>query len=180
MTALLGVGLCGGLAAAAAPGTVVVATAIEGSGGARRHCHAGWGAMAHRAAVAERVPVLGGPVLWSPRLLLGPEEKATAAATGAVAVDMESGPLSAFAADRGLPFAALRVVLDGPGETLPPALADLLGPGGEVRGRRVLALLGTRPGLAVALVALAGRGRRALTALGKVLAGVLAEPRIGT
>jgi hypothetical protein len=119
-------------------------------------------------------------VLWSPRLLLGPAEKAAAAATGAVAVDMESGPLSAFAADRGLPFTALRVVLDGPGEALPPALAELIGPGGQVRGRRALGLLATRPGLAVALVALAGRGRRALGALGRVLARVLAEPRIGT
>ncbi len=180
VTALLGVGLCGGLATAAAPGTVVVATAIQDAGGGKRPCHAGWGAMAHRAAVAERVPLLGGPVFWSPRLLLSPEEKAAAAATGAVAVDMESGPLLAFAADRGLPFAALRVVLDGPEEALPPALADLIGPGGEVRGRRILGLLGARPGLAVALVALAGRGRRALGALGKVLAGVLAEPRIGT
>lgn len=138
----------------------------------------GWGALAHRAAVTAGIPVLGGTILWSPRLLLTPEEKAAAAATGSVAADMESGPLSGLAAGRGMPFASLRVVLDGPGEPLPPALPALLGPGGEVGGRRLLALLVKTPALAVSLVVLAGRGRRALGALGAVLARVLAEPQI--
>lgn len=177
VTALLGVGLCGGLVRAAAPGTVVVATAIQDAAGGRKPCHAGWGALAHRAAVTAGIPVLGGPILWSPRLLLTPEEKAAAAATGSVAADMESGPLSGLAAGRGMPFASLRVVLDGPGEPLPPALPALLGPGGEVGGRRLLALLVKTPALAVSLVVLAGRGRRALGALGAVLARVLAEPQ---
>ncbi len=177
VTAILGVGLCGGLGPRSAPGTVVVATAIQDAGGGKRPCHAGWGALAHRAAVAAGIPVVGGPVLWSPHLLLTPEEKAAAAATGAVAVDMESGPLFTIAAGRGLPFAALRVVLDGPGDRLPPALPGLLGPGGEVRVGRLLALLVRTPAQAISLVALAGRGRRALGALGRVLATVLAEPQ---
>jgi len=110
-------------------------------------------------------------------LLLTPEEKAAAAGTGAVAADMESGPLLSLAAGRGLPFAALRVVLDGPEEALPGALPALVGPGGEVGGGRLLALLVKTPALAVSLVALAGRGRRALAALGTVLARVLAVPQ---
>ncbi|HEU5393355.1 MAG TPA: hypothetical protein VFV36_01000 [Candidatus Methylomirabilis sp.] len=177
VTALLSVGLCGGLVARAAPGTVVVATAVEEADGGRRPCHAGWAALAGRAAAEAGIPVLGGPLLWSPRLLGSAEEKRAAAATGAVATDMESGPLSRLAAARGLPFAALRVVLDGPGEPLPRALPALIGPGGDVGAGRLLALFLRRPILAVSLLALAGRGRRALGALGSVLAGVLAEPQ---
>jgi hypothetical protein len=47
-----------------------------------------------------------------------------------------------------------------------------------VRVGRLLALLVKTPALAISLVALAGRGRRALGALGAVLARVLAEPQI--
>jgi hypothetical protein len=105
------------------------------------------------------------------------EEKRAAAATGAVAVDMESGPLSRLAAGRGLLFAAVRVVLDGPEDRLPRSLPGLIGPGGDMGSGRFLALLLRRPILAVSLLALAGRGRRALGALGRVLASMLAEPQ---
>ena len=43
------------------------------------------------------------------------------AATGALAVDMESHIAAAFAADHGLPFAALRVISDGADRALPKA-----------------------------------------------------------
>lgn len=177
VTALLSIGLCGGLAPAAVPGTVVVATAIQDADGGMWPCHAGWVALAGRAATEAGIPVLGGPLLWSPRLLVSLEEKRAAAATGAVAVDMESGALSRIAAERGLRFAAVRVVLDGPEERLPRSLAGLIGPGGDVGAGGFLALFLRRPVLAVSLLALAGRGRRALDNLGRVLASVLAEPQ---
>lgn len=177
VTALLSVGLCGGLAPAGVPGTVVVATAIQDADGGKAPCHAGWVALAGRAAAEAGIPVLGGPLLWSPRVLVSVEEKRAAAATGAVAVDMESGPLSRVAADRGLRFAAVRVVLDGPEERLPRSLPGLIGPGGDVGTGGFLALFLRRPILAVSLLALAGRGRRGLDALGRVLASVLAEPQ---
>jgi len=50
--------------------------------------------------------------------VLRPDEKRALAAEGVGAVDMESGPLARWAADRGVPFLSLRVVLD-------PAEADL-------------------------------------------------------
>ena len=43
------------------------------------------------------------------------------ARTGALAVDMESHVAAAFAAERGLPFAALRVISDGADRALPKA-----------------------------------------------------------
>ena len=51
--------------------------------------------------------------------VLRPAEKRTLAADGVTAVDMESGPLARWAADRGTPFIALRVVLDPADVDLP-------------------------------------------------------------
>jgi len=48
--------------------------------------------------------------------VLRPDEKRALAAEGVGVVDMESGPLARWAADRGIPFLSLRVVLD-PAET---------------------------------------------------------------
>ena len=50
--------------------------------------------------------------------VLRPDEKRALAAEGVGAVDMESGPLARWAADRGIPFLSVRVVLD-------PVEADL-------------------------------------------------------
>jgi len=50
--------------------------------------------------------------------VLGSDEKRTLAEDGLAAVDMESGPIGRWAAERGIPFLALRVVLD-------PAESDL-------------------------------------------------------
>ena len=55
--------------------------------------------------------------------VLRPDEKRVLAAEGVGAVDMESGPLARWAADRGIPFLSLRVVLD-PAETDLPFPAD--------------------------------------------------------
>ena len=41
-----------------------------------------------------------------------PQRKRELAASGALSVDMESGPLAAWAASQGVPFLSLRVVLD--------------------------------------------------------------------
>jgi nucleoside phosphorylase len=55
--------------------------------------------------------------------VLRPDEKRALAADGVTAVDMESGPLARWAADRGIPFLTLRVVLD-PVETDLPFSGD--------------------------------------------------------
>jgi nucleoside phosphorylase len=55
--------------------------------------------------------------------VLRPDEKRALAADGMASIDMESGPLARWAADRGIPFITLRVVLD-PTETDLPFSAD--------------------------------------------------------
>jgi nucleoside phosphorylase len=51
--------------------------------------------------------------------VLRPDEKRALATDGVVAADMESGPLARWAANRGIPFIALRTVLDPVGMDLP-------------------------------------------------------------
>ncbi|MBI3798592.1 MAG: hypothetical protein HY268_16715 [Deltaproteobacteria bacterium] len=88
---------------------------------------------ARTAAVRAAVPIAEGPLFTSTRVLYTPEDKAQQGeATGAIAVEMESGVHAAFAASRGLPFLVLRVILDPVGMAL-PVIKGLLTPEGNVR-----------------------------------------------
>ena len=67
-----------------------------------------------------------GPVLTSERVLATVADKRAGATTGAVAVEMEAGPLARWAVARSVPFVHLRVVLDPVASALPevPLPAD--------------------------------------------------------
>ena len=72
------------------------------------------------AAARQGVRVIAGPIAASPDVLGTASAKAIAAsASGALAVDMESGALVMVARDRGVPFHSLRAVLDLADESLP-------------------------------------------------------------
>jgi nucleoside phosphorylase len=60
-----------------------------------------------------------GPALTSYHVLSSVEQKRAGAASGAVVVEMEAGPLAQWAAGRSVPFVHLRVVLDPAGSALP-------------------------------------------------------------
>src|SRR5881397_154728 len=91
--------------------------------------------------------VHAGALVASPVVLGTAAAKAALGATGALAVEMESGALAAAARARGVPFAALRAVLDAAGEAL-PASADVIDEAtGEVRAVRALAAIALRPRL---------------------------------
>ncbi len=89
------------------------------------------------------------------------------AASGCVALDMESGILAEAATEAGLPFAALRAVCDPAGSGLPPVSLVALGSDGRLRPRAILLSLLRRPQQVPALVGLASHAslaRRALAA----------------
>ncbi|GAA4781046.1 phosphorylase [Stakelama sediminis] len=88
--------------------------------------------------------------------------------SGAIAVDMESHVAALVAEERGLPFAAVRVISDTADETLPPAALAGMRPDGGMALGRVLASLARHP---AQLPALIRTGRRAGTAF-KRLGGV--------
>ncbi|MHB0878916.1 MAG: phosphorylase family protein [Anaerolineae bacterium] len=147
------VGWAGGLCSSLAAGSVVVASeAVDGSG---------------RRVACEAVQLSGaavGPVLTVAAPLLTREAKERAGVdSGAVAVEMEAFPLAAWAAERGLRFYHVRVILDTAEESLPDLGALLDESGGLSRGwlRRVLA----RPSLIPAMLRLARRTQQVAPAL---------------
>jgi hypothetical protein len=169
--ALLVTGLAGGCAPDVVPGELVVGTAVgPATGGRWLTPDAALVARAARALEAARVPHRSGRLLTVPAIVPTPAAKAECwRAHGATAVDMESARLLEWAAGAGLPALAVRAVADGPRESLPPALGGVLGPGGRVRPRALLAGV-ARPAALSAAVRLWRRSGRALDHLGRFLA----------
>jgi 4-hydroxy-3-methylbut-2-en-1-yl diphosphate reductase len=60
-----------------------------------------------------------GPILTAPRVLLTPEEKRQALASGALAVEMEAYPLAQWAQAQGIPFYHVRLILDTADDPIP-------------------------------------------------------------
>jgi adenosylhomocysteine nucleosidase len=85
--------------------------------------------------------------------------------TGAAAVDMESHIAAAYAAEAGLPFAALRVISDPASRALPPLAMAAIKPNGHIDLRKVLSGLARNPMTLRALVSTGIDFNRALKSL---------------
>jgi len=140
-----------------------------GADGRPDECLPGVGAGLAAWAAGRGFRVHAGALVASPVVLDTAAAKAALGATGALAVEMESGALAAAARARGVPFAALRAVLDAAGEAL-PAGADVIDEAsGEVRAARALAAIALRPRLWPA----AGRLLRQQRVAARRLAGIM-------
>jgi adenosylhomocysteine nucleosidase len=176
---VLVVGLAGGCAPDLRPGDLVIGEAVGPAlDGAWLAPDRGLAARTRAALGAAGLTHRSGRILTVPRLAASPEAKAECwQRHGALAVDMESAHVLAWAREAGLPALALRAVADGPRESLPPALLEALDPAGRVRPLAVLAWL-ARPGPVGAAWRLWRRSRRALDQLARALAA-LTPPRPG-
>jgi 4-hydroxy-3-methylbut-2-enyl diphosphate reductase len=105
-------GVCGALVDSLSPGDVVVASQVRDPNGRTTPCCSGPLVAALRALGIEATV---GPIASWPSLAAATEREALAA-TGAIAVDMESAWLAGAAGGR--PFAVLRVVVDTPAKGL--------------------------------------------------------------
>jgi adenosylhomocysteine nucleosidase len=85
--------------------------------------------------------------------------------TGAAAVDMESHIAAAYAAEAGLPFAALRVISDPATRALPELARAAIKPNGDIDLRKVLRGLARNPLTLRALVSTGIDFNRALRSL---------------
>ena len=154
---LVSFGVAGGLDPSLPPGSLVIPTEIyddEIVYSCDQELAARWG-------------ILRGRLLTSRTAFATAAEKASAfAATGAVAVDMESGPVARVAREHNLPFVALRAICDPAGFSLPPAALVALDGNGHIKPLRLLASLLRQPTQIRELLALGRAAAAARQTLG--------------
>ncbi|MCH4894091.1 phosphorylase [Sphingomonas sp. SFZ2018-12] len=110
-----------------------------------------------------------GTIIGQDRIAATAAEKAALyAATGALAVDMESHVAARVAARYGLPFLAIRAISDTAHETLPPAALVGMNPDGSMALGKVLASLARRPGQLPALIRTGRSAEAAFTSLAQL------------
>jgi adenosylhomocysteine nucleosidase len=171
--ALLSWGLAGGLATGVAPGTVVVPQHVIMQRGESFRVDAAW--QERLGVLGSDFPIDSGDLLTVPVALASPAAKAAAAvAIGAVAVDMESAAIAAVAARSGVPFVALRVVVDAQRDALPASAESWIDEHGNRRATAALGAL-SRPGEWRALWRLAQRYRTASGVLRRLASSVAAR-----
>jgi nucleoside phosphorylase len=140
-------GCAGGLEPGLRAGDVVVASSVvvlDAHGGQTERLPAAAAGLGAWAA-ARAVPIRVGALASTPVVLSTGRAKAAAAATGALAVEMESAGIVAVARAQAAPFVGLRVVLDTAGDPLPLGGSAVDETTGELRPVRALAAAAVRP-----------------------------------
>ena len=154
---VLSFGLCGGLDPALAPGDLVVGTKVGAFA-----VDADWLARLTRALPGAAL----GDVAGSDAITGSVSAKAALrTATGAIAADMESHRAAELASAAGVPFAILRAVSDGAGESLPICAQMGFRSDGSVDVGAVIRGLIARPSEFPALMRTARNAGKAMTAL---------------
>lgn len=165
-------GIAGALDPALEPGTLVIPEAVldMGAGGEAIATDQGWRSIlsANASVVSGRLASVAAPVTT-------PDDKARLyGETGAVAVDMESAIAGRLAADKGLPFVAVRVIADDARLALPAAALAGVDADGAVRPLGTVTALLRRPGDLLGLLRLASataKARHRLAAIASRLVG---------
>jgi adenosylhomocysteine nucleosidase len=169
--ALASFGMAGGLDPALICGAVLLPeeVALWGDPDSRAAAAATSGEWRQRlrAALPASCIAVGGRLLTS-AVPLGRDAKARAwRSSGAAGIDMESAAIAQVAGQAGLPFIALRVIVDTAADELPATVIAASG-GGELRIGRLLAGLLRAPEEVGALIRLAARYRIASRVLAAV------------
>jgi hopanoid-associated phosphorylase len=161
VSGFISIGVAGGLSPDLKPGDVVVASSVITASRTSQTCR-DWTRL-----ILKAVPGAHHTAIFASDTTITSvsEKKALWNATGAAAVDMESGLTAEIAALYGVPFAVLRVVLDPAQRAIP--LSALAGArhDGETDPMAVLKALMKRPGDLLGLLRLAGDTRTASRAL---------------
>ena len=164
--ALVSFGVAGGLDPACRPGDLVLATEVVLPGGRRVATHAALRAGLLQEGHAAGLSPLEGALLGSDIAVAARLEKRRLfAASGALAVDMESHAVAEVAVACGLPLLVVRAVADPAARALPRAVLGAVASDGRSRPGRVAARLCLTPWELPAVLRLAGDLKRALESL---------------
>jgi nucleoside phosphorylase len=177
-SAVLAVGLAGGCAPDLGPGDVVVGDPVcaERPGLELGAADSGLRARALRALDAAGLRYRVGSLLTVDQVIATPSAKAGWWQTrGALAVDMESAHVLAWARRAGCPALAVRAVADGPDDEVPPELFRMLGADGRIGPASAAGLL-ARPTLLGAAWRLGRRSQRALRSLAGFVQALVDHP----
>lgn len=163
--------MAGGLDPALAPAALVIPVRVAAEDGGTHDANAGL--LAWLGAAAGPDVRHDATLASASRPVTTCEAKAALRErTQAAAVDMESAAIAAVAGRAGVPFAAVRSIVDPADLPLPRALAGALRDDGSVRALALAGALLRRPQELPGLLALARHYRRALARL-RATAGAL-------
>jgi hopanoid-associated phosphorylase len=159
-SAIISFGVAGGLAPGLAPGALLVARSIIAYG-ERFDADPAWSLALAKVLDAALVDFAGvdAPVADSAG------KQALYRKTGAHAVDMESHIAAKVAADRNVPFAALRVIVDPAERRVPHAALAAMRPDGDIAFGALIRSLLADPGQIPQLIRAAHDARMAFKAL---------------
>jgi nucleoside phosphorylase len=160
---LVSFGIAGGLAPGLGAGTVIVSGDVISE---REHWSVGPQYRDRLREFARKAGAIEGPVFGATSVLATQLEKQRAwAATGALAVDLESEIVARAAAALGIPFLVLRTIADTARRNLPPASLIPLAEDGTPDRPRVFASVLRQPSQLAGIICLAHEAGMALSAL---------------
>jgi adenosylhomocysteine nucleosidase len=173
--ALASWGMAGGLDPALVAGTIFLPSEVINSAGNTVTTARDWRERLSRAVTLHH-PVAHGKLLMSANAIGSVADKARLfRETGAAAVDMESLAIAEVAQSHGLPFIAVRVIVDSAQDSLPRAVTAAADSAGHLHIWRLIGALARAPGDLGPLIRLAQRYRAASRSLAAVAkAGSLA------
>ncbi len=167
ITALVSFGVAGALDPNLKPGDLVLPDAIYAD--QQWPVNLAWRDRLQQK-LAMDVTVVNGVLAHSPEPLTSEKTKQDLAqATGACAVDMESGALAAVAARADIPFIAVRAIIDPVQFSPPQALLSAVYPDGRVNPVRIMTLLLNRSVHLSTLIQMGAGMRAARKTLSRVI-----------
>jgi len=139
--ALASFGFAGGLTPGLARGALVIGTAVvdETASGKFPVANRDLAEQFRAAAVAENLQVRQGILVTSRHLVANPTAKTELSLrSGACAVDMETAGIVEVAHEAGLPWVAVRAIVDGAEQSLPTACLSILHEDGSIAPGRLI------------------------------------------